>query len=82
MQEPQYAIVFVIEKGVGLSCSRPVVATAAVCRPLPGKRGEMRTSRAAGMKNSGPEARNARWWALGDLNPRPLPCEGSALPLS
>ena len=22
------------------------------------------------------------WWALGDLNPRPLPCEGSALPLS
>jgi integrase len=22
------------------------------------------------------------WWALGDSNPRPLPCEGSALPLS
>ena len=23
-----------------------------------------------------------KWWAMRDLNPRPLPCEGSALPLS
>lgn len=31
--------------------------------------------------NSSENERNS-WWALGDSNPRPLPCEGSALPLS
>ncbi len=28
-----------------------------------------------------PKPQCSQWWSWGDLNPRPLPCQGSALPL-
>jgi hypothetical protein len=35
-----------------------------------------------GSASLGEEGRRIKWWAMLGLNQRPLPCEGSALPLS
>ena len=40
------------------------------------------TTYALQVRCSAIEPRRQEWWVLGVSNPRPLPCEGSALPLS